>query len=59
MIQLFVAAGLAVGLWSATATLPASAQTMEPDVAAQRACPVGTVWDARRKICVRTPRGSY
>ena len=57
MVRMFVTAGLAVGLWSAT--LPASAEITLPETAAQKACPEGTVWDKNKRKCVRAPRGSY
>ncbi len=57
MIRMFVTAGLAVGLWSAT--LPANAAPVLPETAAQKACPAGWVWDKNKKKCVRVPRGSY
>ena len=57
MIRMIATAGLAAGLWSVA--LPAHAEVIQPDTAAQQACPAGTVWDKNRKKCVRVPRGSY
>ncbi len=57
MVRMFVTAGMAFGLWSAT--LPAHAEVALPETVAQKACPEGFVWDRNKKKCVRVPRGSY